>query len=227
MSPDPSEGPPPKARLAIVDDHPVVREGLRQILAAEPDLEVCGEAPGGRAALRLLQEQPFDLVLVDLSLADTSGLDLIKQIRALGLPVKILVCSMHDEALFAERVIVAGGHGYVMKQEAPGRILEAIRKVLRGGIYLSDQMADALLIPGPGRGPAPGGASPLARLSDRELEVFQLIGRGLGTSRIADTLGLGIKTVETHRGNIKKKLGLQTNEQLVRRALEWALEAPE
>jgi DNA-binding NarL/FixJ family response regulator len=204
-----------------VDDHPVFRAGLVQVLGGEPGLAVCGEAGSAEEALGLLERLAPDLLVVDISLGGASGLELVKQVhqRRPGLPT--LVLSMHDETLFAERSLRAGARGYVNKQEAVGHMIAAMRKVLSGGTYLSRRMAARL----EGRR-AEGGArpeEPVATLSDRELEVFSLIGQGLGTRDIAERLGLSIKTVETYREHIKNKLLLDTATELTRRAVAWVL----
>lgn len=209
------------ARVLVVDDHPVFRAGLVQVLGGEPGLAVCGEAGSAEEALGLLERLAPDLLVVDISLGGASGLELVKQVhqRRPGLPT--LVLSMHDETLFAERSLRAGARGYVNKQEAVGHMIAAMRKVLSGGTYLSRRMAARL----EGRR-AEGGArpeEPVATLSDRELEVFSLIGQGLGTRDIAERLGLSIKTVETYREHIKNKLLLDTATELTRRAVAWVL----
>jgi DNA-binding NarL/FixJ family response regulator len=203
-----------RTRILIVDDHPIVRLGIRQMLAAEPDLEVSGEADSADAARRSIGSARPDLVIVDLSLAEGTGLDLIRSLRESlpGLPV--LVLSMHDEALFAERALRAGARGYIMKREAITGLVGAIRQVLAGRIYLSEGMAQAVLERLGHEALAPD--NPLARLTDRELEVFDLIGRGQSTVAIAERLGVSIKTVETYRSNIKTKLGLKDAADLIR-----------
>ncbi len=211
-----------RVRILIVDDHPVVRLGMRQLIASEPDLEVCGEAPSAAEALEFLERTKVDVAVVDLSLKGSSGVDLIKQIKALHPSVKILVSSVHDETLFADRVFRAGALGYVSKQEASGKIVEAIRRVVNGKPFLSERMTERLLQNVANQ--KEGARLPeVSGLSDRELEVFELIGRGVSTREIAEQLNLSAKTIETHRENIKTKLVLGSNSELVRRAVEWVL----
>lgn len=213
------------ARILVVDDHPVVRFGLREMLSHEPDLDVCGEAASASEALSLLDSLTPDVAIIDLSLRGTSGLELIKQIRNRRPEVKMLVSSMHDEALFAERALQAGAMGYVQKREAVDEIAGALRRVLEGKIYLSSEMTQRLLgktarvASGEKAAPVLGVAS----LSDRELEVFSLIGEALTTQQIAERLHLSVKTIESHRENIKRKLDLANTNELIRRAVEWTL----
>lgn len=214
-----------KARVLLVDDHPIVRQGLAMLINAEPDLMVCGEASTGAEALQLVRTTQPDLVMIDISLEDRSGVELIREIRAMAGELPMLALSMHDESLYAERVLRAGGRGYVMKQEATEKLLTAIRRVLAGEIYLSPRMSTRLL--GQLASAAPGGdVSPISRLTDRELEVFTMIGRGLSTREIAEKLFLSVKTVEAHREHIKEKLGLRSSAELVRHAVQFNL-APE
>jgi len=206
-------------RIVIVDDHPIVRLGIRQMISGERDLEICGEADSADAARQLVASARPDLAIVDLSLAEGTGLALIRALRQSvpGLPV--LVLSMHDEALFAERVLRAGARGYIMKREAITGLVDAIRKVLAGRIYVSATMAQTVLERVGHEGAVPAGR--LGNLTDRELEVFDLIGRGLRTSEIAEQLGVSVKTVETYRSNIKTKLDLKDASDLIRFATAW------
>ena len=210
-------------RILIVDDHPLVRSGFVQLISDEPDLEVCGEAADEAQALQLVAATTPDLVIIDLSLAGGSGINLIERIKAHYGEVCMLVVSMHDESLFAERVLTAGALGYLNKQEAPSNIIRAIRRVLEGKVYVSDKLTERLLDSLTGMAKTPG-QSPMPRLSNRELEVFELIGRGMTTGKIADHLKLSTKTIETHRENIKKKLGLASGQELTRRAMHWLIE---
>lgn len=210
---------PPK-RLLIVDDHPMMRNGLAQLIDNEGDLKVCAQADNAGQAINAVAKLQFDLALVDISLPDKSGLELIKDLRSLAPDLQILVVSMHDELIYAERVLRAGARGYIMKQEGGQKFLQAIRHVLAGQIYVSDKMSARILESLSGQSPAPTG-SPVRRLSDREFEVFQLIGQGVGTSEIAIRLHLSVKTVEVHRANIKQKLDLETATELVRYAVRW------
>jgi len=210
----------PKRSIFIVDDHSIVRRGLKQLIDQEADLAVCGEAENGQAALEAMKKLAPDLALVDLSLGGESGLELIKDIKARYPKVSVLVLSMHDEAFYAERVLRAGAKGYIMKLQAPDLILKAIRRVLSGEIYLSDPMASKMLRKVAG-GEDPIVGSPIERLSDRELEVFQLIGIGLGTRHIAERLSRSVKTVETYREHIKLKLDLKDATELTQAAIQW------
>jgi DNA-binding NarL/FixJ family response regulator len=213
-----------RARILIVDDHPLVRSGLRLLIDCEPDLVVCGEAADANEAIRLLESQKPDLLIVDLSLKESSGLELIKRIKTRNAEVKMLVSSMFEESLYAERVLNAGALGYVHKQEGMDRVIEAIRCVLSGRVWLSTAMSDRMLRKMTASPAAPPTQSPVHKLSDRELEVFELIGRGRSTKDIAKQLHLSVKTVETHREKIKAKLGLVSGAELTRAAVQWILE---
>ena len=209
-------------RLLIIDDHPMMRNGLAQLIDSEGDLKVCAQADTAGQAIDLVTQQKFDLVLCDISLPDKNGLELIKDIRALRPEMPILVVSMHDEMIYAERVLRAGGRGYIMKQEGGEKFIRAIRQVLAGQIFVSDKMSSRILeIFSAGAGKK-NEDSPVSLLSDREFEVFQHIGHGKGTRDIAEQLHLSVKTVEVHRANIKGKLKLQTATELVRFAVRWA-----
>jgi DNA-binding NarL/FixJ family response regulator len=212
-----------KARIVLVDDHPVVRRGLAALLASQPDLEVCGEAADTIEALRLVQMHSPDLMLIDISLKGGNGIELIRQIRARNGTTRMLVVSMHDEALFAERALRAGALGYVQKQEAAEKVVDAVREVLGGGIYLSPGMTDRVLRRSLTNGQAVSGL-PDEALSDRELQVFELIGQGLTTRDVAGKLHLSVKTVETYREHIKAKLQLRNGAELSRQAAQWVLE---
>jgi DNA-binding NarL/FixJ family response regulator len=205
-------------RILIVDDHPMMREGLRTLISRERDLIVCGEAETAGEALDALTKLKPDLVLADITLPGPNGIELIKDICALQQGMLILVISMHDESLYAERVLHAGARGYIMKQENGPTMMRAIRQVLAKGIYLSDKMSARILENVVGQRTK---ASPIERLSDREWEVFQLIGRGKSTVQIADELHLSTKTVEAHRARVKEKLDLQTMTELISFASRW------
>lgn len=196
-----------------------------KLIEQESGLEICGEAEDTPQALESLSRSEADLAVVDLSLKGDSGLELVKKIRARFPHLPVLVLSMHDESLFAERVLQAGGSGYIMKQEAPAEVMTAIRRVLGGSIYVSDNVAERILrsfVQRPSGNDSPvGSASPVALLSDRELEVFQLLGQGLGTRQVAEALYLSVNTIETYRQRIKKKLALGSAAELVRHAIEW------
>jgi DNA-binding NarL/FixJ family response regulator len=216
----PARNKPSVKRVLIVDDHPMMRTGLAQLIDNEGDLKVCAEADNAGQALDLAVSQTLDLILLDISLPDKNGLELIKDIRALKPGLPILVVSMHDESLYTERVLRAGGRGYIMKQEGGKKLLQAVRQVLNGQIYVSEKMSAVILETFSGRR-AEAAVSPLQQLSDREFEVFQLIGQGKSTRDIAAHLHLSAKTVEVHRLNIKKKLKLKTATDLVRHAVRW------
>lgn len=211
------------ARILIVDDHPIVRDGLIAALSRHPDLQVCGEAATVADAIRLIDTKQPDLAIIDLALSDGSGLDLIKRIKARNALTKMLVLSMSDESLYAERALRAGALGFLHKQEAREKLLDAIRKILAGKIFVSEainhRLLQQIMI-----GRQPLQQSPITALTDRELEVFELIGEGLGSSEIAQRLHLGIKTIETHRHRIRGKLDLKSGLELVRHATQWVLE---
>jgi DNA-binding NarL/FixJ family response regulator len=211
-----------RVRILIVDDHPVVRDGLIDLISHEPDLEVCGEAAEAGEAVRKVKEQHPDVVIVDLSLRSGHGIDLIEQIKAHDPGIRMLVSSMHDEELFAERALRAGALGYINKQETTEKVIEAVRQVLQGEIYVSPAMASRMLHTVVGGEPL--NQDPIAGLSNRELEVFELIGDGLSTKQIANKLHLSPKTIETHRDKIKNKLNLANSNELTRRAVQWVLE---
>lgn len=207
-------------RILIVDDHPMMRTGLAQLIDNEGDLKVCAEADNAGQAIDIVSREKFDLALLDISLPGKNGLELLKDFRSLRPEMPVLVVSMHDEMIYAERVLRAGGRGYIMKQEGGEKFLAAIRQVLAGQIYVSRTMSSRILEVFSGR-QAEASGSPVQKLSDREFEVFQLIGQGVGTRAIADQLHLSVKTVEVHRANIKEKLGVKTATDLVRFAVRW------
>jgi DNA-binding NarL/FixJ family response regulator len=207
-------------RILIVDDHPMMRTGLAQLINHESDLKVVAEADNAGEAIDAVARQKFDLALLDISLPDKNGLELIKDLRSLRPELPILVVSMHDELIYAERVLRAGGQGYIMKQEGGQKFLAAIRQVLTGQIYVSEKMSARILDIFSGRKPDMLG-SPVREFTDREFEVFQFIGQGIGTRAIAERLHLSIKTVEVHRAHIKKKLAINTATDLVRYAVRW------
>jgi DNA-binding NarL/FixJ family response regulator len=206
-------------RILLVDDHPLIREGLAEVLGREADLVVCGEAASHAEALEMIPEVMPDLAIVDLALRDSHGLELIKDIRARFPRLRVLVVSMHDEELHAERALRAGASGYLTKQEATNRVVQAVRKVLAGEIYLSEQAAARVAAGVAGRSRVP--YSSAAGLCDRELEVFELIGQGFTTQQIAQQLHIGVSTVETYRARIKDKLDLKNAAELLQRAIRW------
>ncbi|MBM3875723.1 MAG: response regulator transcription factor [Verrucomicrobia bacterium] len=209
-----------RKRILVVDDHPIMREGLAQLINHEPDLSVCGEAESSEQAVSAVEKLRPDLVLADITLPGKSGVELIKDLQALRPGLAVLVLSMHDESLYAERVLRAGGRGYIMKQEGGRKLMEAIRHVLGGQVYVSARMSARILELFSGQ-PAESERSPLAKLTDREFEVYQLIGAGKSTRDVAGQLHLSVKTVEVHRANIKKKLGVRSAPELVRHAVRW------
>jgi len=210
-----------QARILIVDDHPIIRQGVARLIESQPDMTVCCEAADARQALKCIEKVDPDLAIIDLSLdKDLSGVDLLKDINLRFPYVSTLVLSMHSESVFAERVLRAGAKGYVMKEEAPETILTAIRRVLEGKVYLSDGMSTKMLTSFAGRN-SPAEKLGAESLSDRELEILNLIGRGLGPSLIAEKLCLSVKTIETHRTHIKQKLQIQSSCKLLQYAIEW------
>lgn len=208
-------------RVLIVDDHPLVLEGLIARISAQPDLEVCGEASDVDQALSLASITRPALMIVDLALKGGNGLDLIKKVKAGDVSPKILVVSAYEEVFFAERALRAGAQGYINKQELPGSIIDAIRKVLRGELYLSANMTQRLAGQALSGSAAPRGVE---GLSDRELQIFQLIGQGNSTRLIAEQLHLSIHTIESHREKIRIKLGLRNGTELLQSAVQWVLE---
>ena len=210
------------AKILIVDDHPLVREGLAMRISLHPDLRVCGEAESEDEALALVKEVGPDLVLIDISLKSGHGLDLIKRIRSLDLAIKMLVVSGFQESLYAERAFRAGALGYLNKQQSNEKLIEAIRTVLAGKRFLSPEISRRLIEQALGASDAT--KTPIERLTDRELEIFRMIGEGLTTSVIANQLFLSTHTIDTHRENIKRKLAVSTAAELTRTAVQWLLE---
>jgi DNA-binding NarL/FixJ family response regulator len=215
---DEQTGAPRRSKVFLVDDHPILRQGLTKLINDQPDIVVCGEAEGPPGALEGIGRTKPDLILLDLSLAGGDGLELCRQLQDRFQGVPILIISMHDESLYAERCLRAGAMGYVMKQEPPDRVMAAMRRVLSGNIYLSDAMSAKLLRNLSGARHAD--TSPLERLSDRELEIFQLIGKGHSVRAIAEQLFLSPKTVEAHKEHIKQKLNLKSSNELLQYAIE-------
>jgi DNA-binding NarL/FixJ family response regulator len=210
--------PPVKTRVFLVDDHPIVRQGLSQLINREPDLMVCGEAEDARRALDAIVPLKPDILIVDVSLEGPDGIELLKMIRARDSKLPVLMLSMHDESLYAERALRAGANGFIMKQEATERVLIAIRQILAGGVYVSDRIAQKMMRQFIGSSGA--GRSTMEELTDRELEVFRLIGQGHGTRQIAEELHLSVKTVESYYAHIKDKLSLKNARELVQRAVQ-------
>jgi DNA-binding NarL/FixJ family response regulator len=206
--------------VLIADDHPIVRQGLRRLIEQEDDLRVCAEVETVRDAKTAIRELQPDVVVIDISLRQGDGIELVKDTRAHYPSMPLLVLSMHDEAIYAERMLSAGANGYIMKQAASDQFLLALRRVLEGGIYVSEAVSNTMI-----QKFAAGGSyqstNPIDGLSNRELQVLQMIGKGLSTREVADTLNLSVKTVESHRQRIKRKLGLGTGAQLVQYAVNW------
>jgi DNA-binding NarL/FixJ family response regulator len=207
-------------RVLIVDDHPIVRQGLRRLIDQEEDLAVCGEAETVRDARTAIKELNPDAIIVDISLKQGDGIELVRDARAHYPTLPILVLSMHDETIYAERMLSAGANGYIMKQAASEQFLVAVRRVLEGGIYVSEAVGNSMI-----QKFASGGSyissNPIDRLSNRELQILHLIGKGSSTRETAEALNLSIKTVESHRQRIKRKLNLTTGAQLVQYAVNW------
>jgi DNA-binding NarL/FixJ family response regulator len=212
-----------KERVVIVDDHPLFRERLAQLINHELDMEVCGEAENAAQGIQLVRSSSPDLTIVDITLKGSSGLELIKSIKALSIGTPVLVLSMHDEALYAERALRAGATGYITKHQAADEIIVAVRRVLAGEVYLSERMTASFL-----KSLATGGVKniprPVDRLTDRELEVLELVGNGRTTREIAETLKLGVATVDTYRARIKEKMNLQNATELQHFAVRWVRE---
>lgn len=216
----PASRPAPRQRVLVVDDHPMLRAGLRELINKQPDLEVCGEAGNACDALSEISRCHPDVLVTDLSMPGRSGAELIKDALALHPRLSILVVSMHDERIHAERVLRAGARGYVMKEAGPEKLLAAIRKVAAGEVYASEQLSAQLLDTLTSRHPR-GSQSPIEKLSDREFDVFRLLGEGRPTPDIAQRLHLSAKTVAAHRANIKTKLAIGTASELISYATRW------
>ena len=207
-------------RIVVIDDHPVLRQGIAQLIREQEDFQVVGEADDTRKAITVVQQTKPDGIVLDVTLKGASGIEAAKDIKAIYPRAKILMLSMHDENIYASRALKAGASGYIMKQEPPEKVLFALRKVMNGDVYVSEQYGARLLSNlASGRGDA--ATSPVDSLSDRELEVFSLIGQGLGTRAIAERLSLSVKTIESHRAHIKEKLNLESATELVHYAIQW------
>jgi len=210
-----------KTRVLVVDDHPIVRQGLTLLIDGERDLTVCGEAEEAQGAMQQIPVCRPDILIVDISLNGPDGLELLKGIRLSYPNLPVLILSMHDESIYAERALRAGANGYIMKQEATEKVLVALRRILNREIYVSERIANKMLKHYIGG--AAGTHSPMADLTDRELEVFRLIGEGHGTRQIAEELHLSVKTVESYQAHIKEKLSLHNARQLVQHAIQWSI----
>jgi DNA-binding NarL/FixJ family response regulator len=209
-----------KKAVFVVDDHPIIRQGLTLLINREPDLAVCGEAEEMHAALSAIPNVRPDILIVDISLNGPDGLELLKNVRILSPRLPVLILSMHDESIYAERALRAGANGYIMKQEATEKVLVALRRILSGEIYVSARIANSMLQHYV-HGASPSPQSSISELTDRELEVFRLIGEGHGTRQIAEVLHLSVKTVESYQAHIKEKLSLRSARELVQHAVEW------
>ena len=218
---DPRNSGSGRLTIAIVDDHPLVREGLAARISAQADMEVCGEADDIESAMEMIVARRPALVIVDIALRDGHGIDLIKRIVAAGINTRMLVVSAYDESLFAERALRAGALGYINKQELQGKVVEALRTVLRGERYLSTAMAQRLIAQAIGSKAAAGG---MEALTDRELQIFQLVGRGKSTREIANELNVSVHTIDSHREHIRAKLDLRSGTELIQRAVQWHIE---
>jgi DNA-binding NarL/FixJ family response regulator len=218
----PSNDATPKAaaRILLVDDHPIVRERLGELINQQPDLAVCGEAEDANAAIKAAQSLRPDVAIVDITLKDTYGIELIKHLKTILPKLPILVLSMHDESLYGERALRAGASGYLTKQEATKKVIDAIRRVLSGEIYASEKLSALIVQKLAGGGT---GGNPTDALSDRELEVFQLLGQGMSVQRIADSLFVSVKTVEAHREHIKQKMDFNSSAELLRYAMQFSM----
>ena len=216
-----SQAPSAPLRIVIVEDHPIVRKGLTELINGEPDMTVCGESDTAGGGLTVIRTGRPDVAIVDLSLGKDSGLNLVKQIDASQLDVRVLILSMHEETLHAERGLAAGARGYIMKHEAMHNLITAIRCVASGKTYVSAQMSERIVARVTGRRTTRDEPAPFDRLTDREREVLALMGRGLGTREVAQQLGLSMKTIETYQARIKEKLGLSNGHELMRAAVSW------
>ena len=211
-----------KSRVLVVDDHPIVRQGLTLLINRESDLTVCGEAEDAHTAMQSLTATRPDILVVDISLNGPDGLDLLKNVRSRHPDLPVLILSMHDESIYAERALRAGAQGYIMKQEATEKVLVALRRILSREIYVSERIANRMLHRYIGN-PSAGRPSSIADLTDRELEVFRLIGEGHSTRQIAEELHISVKTVESYQSHIKEKLSLRSARELVQHAIQWSI----
>ena len=211
-----------KSRVLVVDDHPIVRQGLTLLINRESDLTVCGEAEDAHTAMQSLTSTRPDILVVDISLNGPDGLDLLKNVRSRHPELPVLILSMHDESIYAERALRAGAQGYIMKQEATEKVLVALRRILSREVYVSERIANRMLHRYIGN-PSASKPSSIADLTDRELEVFRLIGEGHSTRQIAEELHISVKTVESYQSHIKEKLSLRSARELVQHAIQWSI----
>jgi len=216
-----------KSRIVIVDDHPLIRQGLAQLLNSRPNLSVIGEADSAGAGLDLIRKNNPDLVILDLSLAKADGLEVVKQIKSELPKLPVLVISMHEESVYAERVLRAGARGYVMKKEPSEKVFQAIETLLRGELFLSEKIKqDMIQFTTSGKRVLTEGGEPLDHLTDREMQVFRALGEGSSTREIAEMLHLSVKTIESYRENLKVKLNLPDGASLLKRAIQWGRSQP-
>jgi DNA-binding NarL/FixJ family response regulator len=211
-----------KKTVLVVDDHPLMRQGLALLINQQQDMQVCGEAEEVQAAVHAIARLHPDIVILDISLSGPDGLELLKSVRVTNPGLPVLILSMHDEAIYAERALRARANGYIMKQEATEKVLVAVRRILNGEVYLSERMSNKMLQQYIGGAPSMI-QSQIASLSDRELEVFRLIGEGRATREIAEELHLSVKTVETYQAHIKEKLALRSGRELFQHAIQWKI----
>ena len=211
-----------KKAVLVVDDHPLMRQGLALLINQQQDMQVCGEAEEAQAAMHAIAHLHPDIMILDISLTGPDGLELLKNIRATSPDLPVLILSMHDEAIYAERALRAGANGYIMKQEATEKVLIAVRRILNGEVYLSECTSNKMLQQYIGGAPRMI-QSRIASLSDRELEVFRMIGEGRATREIAEDLHLSVKTVETYQAHIKDKLALRSGRELIQHAIQWKM----
>jgi len=209
-----------KSKIYILDDHPIVIEGLKKLIDAQEDMQVVGSAEDANTALQQIGKLKPDIVILDITLKDRSGVDLIKKLKASNANLQILVYSMHDENVYAERCLRAGAMGYVMKGEQPGRVLQGVRQIAGGSFFFSASLLGSIVSGGSARGGGSRG-EPARMLSDRQLEIFEMVGRGFDSHSMAEKLGLSAKTVDAHKANIRQKLGLASARELLMEAVRW------
>jgi len=215
-----SDSQKPKRKVFLVDDHPLVREWLTNLINQQPDLTVCGETDSAPLALDAISRAKPDVAIVDISLSDSSGIELIKSLKESQPQVAVLVLSMHDESLYAERALRAGARGYIMKRETTRKVIDAIRRVLEGKLYISETVSETITAKSV-TGKVGASQTPVEQLSDRELEVFEMLGQGLGTRQIAENLRVSIKTVQVYCARMKEKMNLGSATELLREAIRW------
>ncbi len=221
-----SERTSDRTRVVIIDDHPAIRVALGNVIESKLDLHLCGQASSADAGFRLIEKESPDVAIVDISLEDAHGLDLVQNVTALYEDVKVLVFSMYNESVYAERALQAGAHGYLMKSESPDRVVEGIRAIMNGEVFLSSKMVSQIIRGSTGGEKAAGPGFPINELTDREITVFQMLGEGYSIEQITDRLNLNRKTVETYRRRAKEKLGLDSVSELLQYAIQWTHAQP-